>query len=107
MIVLHEMRRRARFLVAPVVGVALTGYFIYHIFEGERGLYAGREIAQQLHAAQQTLTTTEAQRTALARKVGGLDPAHIDPDLLDEQVRSTLNLVAPNETVVMHPGEQR
>src|SRR6185437_6277202 len=43
MIVLYEMRRRARALVAPLLGAALTGYFVYHIFEGERGLYAWRD----------------------------------------------------------------
>jgi cell division protein FtsB len=107
MIVLHEMRRRARFLVAPLLGAALTTYFVYHIFEGERGLYAWRDIAQQLHAAANTLAVVEAEYTALKRKVDGLDPARIDPDLLDQQVRATLNLVAPNEAVIMHPGEQR
>jgi cell division protein FtsB len=107
MMVLHEMRRRARFLVAPVLGVALTGYFIYHIFEGDRGLYAWRDIARELHTAQQAFDATEAQRAALARKVDGLDPAHVDPDLLDQQVRSTLNLVAPGEIVVIRPGEPR
>ena len=30
-----------------------------------------------------------------------LSPDHLDPDLLDERVRATLNLVAPNELVIM------
>jgi cell division protein FtsB len=105
MIVLHEMRRRARLLVGPVFGIAATGYFVYHTFEGDRGLRAGRDITQQLYQAKQTLAATEVERDALAHKVAGLDPSHVDPDLLDEQIRSTLDLVGPNEIIILHPGD--
>jgi cell division protein FtsB len=107
MIVLHEMRRRARLLVGPVLGIAVTGYFIYHTFEGDRGLRAGHDITQQLSLAKQNLAAVEAERDALAHKVADLDPDHVDPDLLDQQIRSTLDLVAPNEIVILHPGEPR
>jgi cell division protein FtsB len=40
-------------------------------------------------------------REAMTRKVSDLTPDHLDPDLLDERVRATLNLVAPNELVIM------
>jgi len=105
MIVLHEIRRKARLLVGPVLGIAAIGYFVYHAIEGDRGLRAGRDITQQLAAARQTLAATQAERDALAHKVAGLEPAHVDPDLLDQQIRSTLDLVAPNEVVILHPGE--
>src|SRR5277367_1962552 len=105
MIVLHEMRRRSRFLVAPLLGAALTTYFVYHTFEGDRGLRAWRDITQQLHAARETLATVEGEHDALAHKVAGLDPNHVDPDLLDQQIRATLELVAPNEIVVVQPGQ--
>jgi cell division protein FtsB len=32
---------------------------------------------------------------------------HVDPDLLDSQVRSTLDVAAPDEIVIMRPAEQR
>jgi len=51
MIVLYEMRRRARVLVGPFLGLALTSYFVYHTIEGDRGLRAWRDINQQLHVA--------------------------------------------------------
>ena len=83
MIVLHEMRRRARFLVGPLLGAALTSYFAYHTIEGDRGLRAWRGINEQLHAATDALATVQAERDALAHKVAGLNPNHVDPDLLD------------------------
>jgi cell division protein FtsB len=105
MLVLHEMRRRARVLAGPLLGIAATGYFVYHTFEGDRGLRAGRGIAQQLYGARQALAATEAERDALAHKVTGLDPAHVDPDLLDQQVRSTLDLVTPSEIIILQPSQ--
>jgi cell division protein FtsB len=105
MLILQEMRRKAPAIAWPLMGIAVTAYFVYHTFEGERGLRAGREIAQQLFLAKQNLAATEVERDALAHKVAGLDPAHVDPDLLDQQIRSTLDLVAPNEIIILQPGQ--
>jgi cell division protein FtsB len=104
MIVLHEMRRRARFLVGPLLGAALTSYFVYHTIEGDRGARAWREVTQQLRVANQALATVQGERDALAHKVAGLDPAHVDPDLLDQQIRTNLDLVSPNEIIIMQPS---
>jgi cell division protein FtsB len=105
MVILHELRRKASTIVPPLIGIAVTAYFVYHTFEGDRGLRAGREITQQLALARQTLAATEAERDAMQRKVGGLEPDHVDPDLLDQQIRQNLDLAAPNEIVILHPGE--
>ena len=107
MLVLHEMRRRARFLVGPLLGAALTSYFVYHTIEGDRGLRAWRDITQRLRVAKDQLAGVSAERDALAHKVGGLDPNHVDPDLLDQQIRATLDLVAPNEVVIFQPGQTK
>ncbi|HTW50524.1 MAG TPA: septum formation initiator family protein [Stellaceae bacterium] len=104
MIVLHEMRRRARFLVGPLLGLALTSYFVYHTIEGDRGLRAWRDINQQLHVASDQLATVAAERDALEHKVDGLNPNHVDPDLLDQQIRQQLDLVSPGEVILMQPS---
>ena len=103
-VVLHEMRRRARFLVGPLLGLALTSYFVYHTIEGDRGLRAWRDITQQMRVANDQLATVEAERDALAHKVAGLDPNHVDPDLLDQQIRQQLDLVSPDEVILMQPS---
>ena len=104
MFVLHEMRRRARFLVGPLLGLALTSYFVYHTIEGDRGLRAWREINQQLHVANDQLATVAAERDALEHKVDGLNPNHVDPDLLDQQIRQQLDLVSPGDIILMQPS---
>src|SRR4051794_38741288 len=107
MVVLREMRRRARLLVGPVLAIALTGYFAYNLVEGDRGMLAWFRISQDLRAAQSKLTAIQAERAALDRKVANMRPEHVDPDLLDQEVRSRLDLAAPNEIIVLRPAEAR
>ena len=107
MIVLREMRRRARVLVAPVCGLALTGYFAYHLVEGDRGLRAWLRITQELRVAKQSLATFAAERAGLEHRVSHMRPDHVDPDLLDAQVRKTLDVVVPNEIVIVRPPDRR
>ena len=107
MIVLRELRRRAHLIVGPVLGIALTGYFAYHLVEGDRGLIAWLHLTREIRAANAELEAVRAQRQALDLKVSNLKPDHLDPDLLDERVRATLNLVAPGETVIMQPATSR
>lgn len=106
MIVLREMRRRARVVVGPVVGLALIGYFAYNLVEGDRGLQAWRRITQQLSLAEQNLATVDDQRASLDRRVTHLRSNHVDPDLLDTQVRRTLDVVRPDEIVIMAPTDK-
>ena len=107
MIVLREMRRRAKVLVAPVLGLALTGYFAYHLVEGDRGLRSWVRVAQELRLAKENLSAVEAERVALDHKVAHMRPDQVDPDLLDAQVRRTLEVVSPDEIVIIEPPQKR
>src|ERR1700730_5814765 len=104
MIVLRELRRRAHLIVGPVLGIALTGYFAYHLVEGDRGLIAWLHLTREIRAENAELEAVRAQGQEHAEEGPNLKPDHRDPDLLDERVRATLNLVAPGETVIMQPA---
>jgi cell division protein FtsB len=103
LLILRELRRRGRAVLGPALGIALTGYFAYHLIEGDRGLLAWLRLSREIRAENANLEAVRAERAALDLKVSNLKPDHIDPDLLDERVRATLNLVAPDEIVIMQP----
>ena len=103
MILLRELKRRAHFVLGPVIGIALTGYFFYNLIEGEHGLIRWLSLTPEIRAENANLEAVRRQRQALDLKVSNLRPDHVDPDLLDEQVRATWNLVAPDEIVIMQP----
>ena len=107
MSILYEIRRRARLIIGPVLGISLCTYFAYHLVQGDRGLVAWLHPTQQLRDAKATRATVEAQRTTLQRRVELLRPEHLDPDMLDERARSQLNLAAPNEVVIFNNRADR
>jgi len=104
---LRELRKRARSIAGPALGIALTGYFVYHLIEGHHGLLAWVRLSQEIREETVKLEEVRTQRAALDLKVSDLRPEHIDPDLLDEQIRATLNLVAPGEIVIMQTAPSR
>jgi cell division protein FtsB len=107
MVVLREMRRRARFLVGPVLGLAATGYFLYHLIEGNRGLVAWVRLNHEMRVAEANLAKVDAERADLSHRVADMRADHVDPDLLDEEIRRTLNYVSPNEIVIQLPHKPR
>jgi cell division protein FtsB len=107
MIVMRALRKRARFIVGPALGIALTGYFAYHLVEGDRGLSAWFRLNREIRTATANLEAVRAQRAALDLTVSNFRPDHVDPDLLDERIRATLNLVSPDDIVIMQAPAAR
>ena len=103
MAIAAEIRRRARLIAGPVAGISLVMYFSYHLVEGDRGIVAWRELDGKIKTAEAQLAQSETIRMALDRRVALLRPNHLDRDMLDEQARRTLNLVAPDERVIFTP----
>ena len=101
MTILRALRRRAWVVAGPTIGTALAGYFAYHLVEGDRGLKAWLRLNREIRIETANLAAARAQRAALDLKVSELKPDHVDPDLLDERTRATLNLASPDEIVVM------
>jgi cell division protein FtsB len=103
MVVLREMRRRGRALVGPMLGIALTGYFAYHLVEGDRGLRAWVRLTQELRVAKEQVAGISAERAQLEHRASHMRPDRIDPDLLDAQVRRTLDVMRSDEIAIMSP----
>jgi len=68
---------------------------------GPSGLLAWSENLRVLDQRQQEVKQLVAQRDELRNRVALLDPGHADPDLTGELLRSNLNVVHPDEMVMM------
>jgi cell division protein FtsB len=97
-----EIRKRARQIVLPVLGVCVLGYFAYHFLNGDRGLFAWIAISNQIEEAEALAAKTTAERLELERRVSLLSPRSLDLDMLDERVRVMLNDGHPDELVILH-----
>jgi cell division protein FtsB len=93
--------------IAPVVFLALVGYFSWNATKGDHGLVAYAERKQLLQQAEADQASARTERDVWARRVSGLQAEHIDADQLDEQARAMLNLSDPADIVVMYPAKDK
>jgi cell division protein FtsB len=103
MIVMRQIKKRAGALTGPVLGIMLTGYFGYHLVEGDRGLRAWVHLSQELRQAKEQLAAVSEKRTELQHRVAHMRADHVDPDLLESQIRKTLDVLRPDEIIIPVP----
>ncbi len=68
---------------------------------GPSGILAWSENSRLLEERQKQLQQIVAQRDVLKNRVALLDPAHVDPDMAGQLLRSDLNMVHPDEKVLL------
>jgi cell division protein FtsB len=95
------LRRRARHVVAPLIGTLVIAYFAYHAFEGDRGLVTYLHLAQEVRKAQITRDLIRSERDGLEKRVRLLRPDSMDPDMLEERARLMLHVGDRDDVVVM------
>jgi len=84
-------------------GVALVCLLIMGglVIAGPSGLLAWSENLRSLEQRQSEIKRLEAERAELKNRVALLDPRNTDPDLAGELLRSNLNVVHPDEMVML------
>jgi cell division protein FtsB len=92
--------KRFRDILGPFLTVCLMVYFIYHIFQGERGLISWLRLQQKIREDEKVLIDLQGQREILERKVYLLRPDSLDRDMLEERVRFLLNFARSDEVVI-------
>ena len=102
---IRRLGRKFSFLVLPAICCAISVYFGYNFFFGERGLLAWRQSQDELSLAKQDLAQVRAKRVALAHRISLLDGKSIDADLLEEVARGMLLQTRRDEVAV--PREKR
>jgi hypothetical protein len=82
--------------VAPVLLLALAGYFLASALYGDRGLVADRE--RRLQEALAELKRAQQDEVAIRQELGARK--RLDPDLIDELVRKHFGKSRRDEIVV-------
>lgn len=86
----------ALFLLLAMGGLAIAG---------PSGLLAWGENLRLLDQRKAEIAKLTYQRNELKQQVGLLDPQHADPDFSGELIRKNLNVVHPDEVVlILKPG---
>lgn len=96
-----SVKRRVRASIPPIIFLALAAYFAWNATRGDRGLVAQQQDRLDLQAAQVQLAHANEEAQQWQNRVLGIGGKVLDLDALDAQARSMLNLVNPDDRVVM------
>jgi cell division protein FtsB len=98
-------RKRLRSILTTlglyVMAALLIGYFGVNAYSGNHGLKAKEDLDQQIATLSADLDRLKLERAQWERRVALLRADRLDPDMLDEQARSLLDYVAPNDLTLM------
>lgn len=71
------------------------------VLAGPSGLLAWSENNRLLTEREKELKQLEVERNELRNRVALLDPRNVDPDMAGELLRSNLNVVHPDEVLIL------
>ena len=98
------IRRRLRAVLIPLALYAVSGlfasYFVWHAYNGSRGLKAKEEYRQRIEDLTARLNALQDERAGWERRVAMMSAENIERDLLEEQTRVTLGRVQKDELVL-------
>ena len=88
----------------PAAGMLVIAYFLGAAIVGENGVLAWGDYRRTKAQETAQLAQLEAERARLAHRAQLLDPAHADPDLVEEMVRRDLGVARPDEVIIVADG---
>lgn len=104
--VFSSLGRRVGMLVPQLIGLAIFGYFAFHLVEGERGVRTYATLGQELKAAWAEEASLRDELAEERLRVNALSVQSLDLDLLEERAQSVLNYARPEEVVVILPDDE-
>jgi cell division protein FtsB len=87
-----------------LVSAAFLGYFGFHAFNGDFGIWAMDRLQAEGARLGDDLAELKAEREALEKRVAALRPQSLDADVIDISARSQLNMLRADEVVLAAPA---
>lgn len=97
----QHKRRRLSALLLPAVAAAYFAYFGYWALNGDRGLIAEEQLAEDAARLQLELDGLKRQTDEFKRHIALLSLDGLEADILDEKARAALELARPDEIVIL------
>jgi cell division protein FtsB len=97
-----DIRKRLKQSVAPTICIALAAFFVYHAFQGDRGVLAMNRLNAEIELAKLALAKSDKKRQHLENRVSLVRPDGVDRDLLSELARQQLGMVHPDDIVIFY-----
>jgi cell division protein FtsB len=90
----------------PLITAAFLGYFGFHTFNGSFGLWAMDRLQADAARLSVELDGLKAEHASLEERVARLRADSLDSDMVDVEARTALNMMRPNELVIISGAPQ-
>ena len=88
-------------LLIPAVCLLILGYFAFHAVEGDYGLFALNKLQDREASLLAERDLLDAEKNRLEKQVALMRPESLDPDMIDEKARESLNMAHENDRVIL------
>ncbi|MGE3246125.1 MAG: septum formation initiator family protein [Beijerinckiaceae bacterium] len=103
------IRRRLRSFMLPLalyaVSTPVTGYFLWHALNGERGLKTRALYEEKMRERIAEAGMLAREKKSLEQRIALMRAQAVDRDILDEQARVQLGMVDAADVVIFLPHE--
>ena len=96
-----NLGRTLRRAALPAAGLVLVVFFGGYAVFGANGLISYGDYQRQLAKRERDYLALDQRRAVLRNRVALLDPDHANPDMVDQEARRQLNVVRPDEVIVL------
>ena len=86
--------------IAPLMTLVILGYFGFHAFNGQYGIRANLLMQKRMVELQDQLQERTQRRALLEDRVALLRRGRMEKDMVDQHVRSQLNMLRQDEVVL-------
>ena len=98
------VRRRLLNAVLPLalyaVSASVSGYFIWHAINGDRGLKAKEAYRTEMRALAKVRDGLQDEQSRLLRRISMMGGESVDREYLEEEVRRMLGYVHKNDVLL-------
>lgn len=98
--IINKNKVNFKILTANLVLLLFVIYFVYHSFNGERGLFAYYKCKSKFHEKLVLMKKLVDERTKLEATIKYLHPSTLSLDFLDELARRQMGLNNADEKVI-------
>jgi cell division protein FtsB len=88
----------------PAACLLILGYFAFHAVEGEYGLFALTKLKTRESDLVAELEKLGSEKKRMEKRVALMRPESLDPDMIDEKARESLNMAHPDDRVILLPA---
>jgi cell division protein FtsB len=91
-------------LLIPAACLLILGYFAFHSVEGDFGLLALQKLKDREAGLLAELDKLTREKNRMEKRVALMRPESLDPDMIDEKARESLNMAHRDDRVILLPA---